>query len=217
MDTLAIREKLVLPDVRRPDQMPSLPAWLALRVASFKMACQASKLDGKHRMVPTLPSGLILTPSEVAEIDPYLSALDALSAQTPNNGAEWAAATLVIVTELMLESPASQLNEAGAQATGEAFQEALEDLPWWAVKAARRRWRRGDAGVDSQGRQFDYHWRPAPAELRRIAWSEAWHLRSRSKSLRQLIEAEPLIEYSNEHLSGMLARLSGLSRSLKTI
>ena len=168
-------------------------------------------------MVPTLPRGLILTPSEVAEIKAYLSALDDLCTQTPNNRAEWAAATLVIVTELMLEYPASQLNEAGAQATGEAFQEALEDLPWWAAKAARRRWRRGDAGLDSQGRQFDYHWRPAPAELRRIACGEAWHLRSRSKSLHQLLEAEPLIEYSSEHRAEMLARLSGLSRSLKTI
>lgn len=201
-------EPIPLPDVRRPDQMPSLPGWAASRVASMKDEYQASLADGKHRKVPTLPASLILNPAERAEIERHATALDVLCAQTPANADEWEAATLIIITKLMLALPSSQQNEAGAEATGEAFQAALDDVPTWAVAAAVRRWYRGDCGENENGKPYDYHWRPAPAELRRIALVEKWRVKARAETLRKLLAAEPLIEFSDEHCAQMRARLA---------
>jgi hypothetical protein len=188
--------------------MPSLPAWVASRVASMKDEYQAPPTGGKRRMVPTLPASLTLAPAERAEIERHISELDALCNQTPANSNEWEAATLIVVTKLMLALPAMQQNEAGAEASGEAFQAALDDLPTWAVAAAVRRWYRGDCGVNERGDPYDYHWRPAPAELRKIAVFEQWRVRSRADTLRKLLAAEPLIEFSEEQRAQMRAQVA---------
>ena len=114
-------EQIQLPDVRRLDQMPSLPAWLASRVESMKDECQPALADGKYRDIPTLPANLTLTPAERAEVEGHIAELDALCKQTPTYGDEWEAATLIVLTKLMLALPSSQQNEAGAEASGEAF------------------------------------------------------------------------------------------------
>jgi hypothetical protein len=203
-------EPIQLPDVRRLDQMPSLPAWVASRVASIRDEHQAALADGKRRKVPTLPASLILVPAERAEIERHVAELDALCNQTPLNGDKWEGATLILLTKLMLALPASQQNEVGAEASGEAFQAALDDVPTWAVSAALRRWYRGDCGLNEFDRPYDYHWRPAPAELRRIALVEKSRVKQRADVLRKLLVAEPLIEFSEEHCAQMRARLAAV-------
>jgi hypothetical protein len=47
-----------------------------------------------------------------------------------------------------------------------------------------------------------------PADLRRLAQIELWRVLGRSKMLKDLLRAEPLIEYSDEHRRNMLQRLS---------
>jgi hypothetical protein len=141
-------EPIPFPDVRRLDRMPSLPAWVASRVASMKDEHQPPPEGGKYRKVPTLP--LILAPAERAEIERHVADLDALCRQTPAQSDEWEADTLIVVTKLMLALPAMQQNEAGAEASGEAFQAALDDLPTWAVAAAVRRWYRGECGANER-------------------------------------------------------------------
>ena len=79
--------------------------------------------------MPTLPSNLILNPPERAEIERHVAALQVLCEQTPLASADWEAATLVVVTKLMLALPSTQQNELGAEASGEAFMAALEDIP----------------------------------------------------------------------------------------
>jgi hypothetical protein len=111
-------ERLALPDVRRLDRMPSLPAWVALRAVSMKDEPQRSTADGKYRTIPTLPANLILNDAERAEIERHATDLDALCRQTPADGDEWEGATLIIITKLMLALPSSQQNEAGAQLVG---------------------------------------------------------------------------------------------------
>ena len=203
-------EPITLPDVRRLDQMPSLPAWLASRTASMKDEVQAALADGKHRKVPTLPANLTLSPTERDEVERHIAALDALCKQTPLNGDQWEAATLIVLTKMMLALPSSQQNEAGAEASGEAFQAALDDVPTWAVSAAVRRWYRGDCGLNERGQPFDYHWRPAPAELRCIALVEKWRVGQRADTLRKLLVAEPLIEFTDEYCKHMRARLAAV-------
>lgn len=203
-------EPISLPDVRRLDRMPSLPEWLASRVASMRDEAQRSPADGRYRQVPTLPANLTLSQGERAEIERHAVALEGLCAQTPADADEWENATLLIVTKLMLALPAATQNDVGAEATGEAFQAALDDVPYWAVAGAVRRWYRGDCGLNEHERPYDYHWRPAPAELRRIALSEAWRVRHRAETLRRLLSAETLIEYSDEHCAQMRARLAAV-------
>jgi hypothetical protein len=128
-------ERIQLPDVRRPDQMPSLPAWVASRLASMKDELQAGQGDGKWRTVPT-----------------------------------------------------------------------------WAVAAAVRRWYRGECGTNERGQPYDYHWRPAPAELRKTALVEKWRIASRADTLRKLLTAEPLIEHSDDHCKAMRTKLAEMWR-----
>jgi hypothetical protein len=161
-------------------------------------------------MTPPLPANLILNQAERLEIERHVSELDELCAQTPTNGANWEGATLVLVTELMLTLPSSQQNEAGVEATGKAFQAALDDVPTWAVAVGIRRWHRCECGENERGQPYDYHWRPAPAELRRIALVAMREVKERAHILRKLLVAEPLVEFSDEHCAQMRARLAAL-------
>jgi hypothetical protein len=72
--------------------MPSLPAWVASRLALMKDEPQRSIADGRYRTVPTLPANLILNDAERAEIERYATDLDALCRQTLADGDEWLAA-----------------------------------------------------------------------------------------------------------------------------
>jgi hypothetical protein len=152
---------------------------------------------------------LILNPPERAEIERHVTALQALCEQTPQANAAYEAATLVVVTKLMLALPSTQQNELGAEASGEAFMAALEDIPIWAVAAAARRWYRGDCGKNEHGQPYDYRWRPAPADLRRIALTEKYRVYGRVTTLRRLLAAEPEV-FSEEHCSRMRARLASV-------
>jgi hypothetical protein len=60
---------------------------------------------------------------------------------------------------------------------------------------AVRRWYRGDCGENERRQPHDYNWRPARAELRKIAPVEKWRVQQRTQTLRKLIAAEPLIEF----------------------
>lgn len=207
-------DPIPLPNVLRPERMPLLPAWVASRVASMRDEQQPAAADGKWRMLPTLPFSLLLNPAERAEIERHILELDHLCAQTPVESDEWEAATLIVITKLMLALPAAQQNEAGAEASGEAFQAALDDVPTWAVSAAARRWYRGECGEREDGKPYDYHWRPAPAELRRVALAEKWRVKHRAETLRRLLLAEPLIEYSEDHRARMRDRFAALTAGL---
>jgi hypothetical protein len=206
----AAPERLTLPDVRRLDRMPSLPEWVASPIKLIRDECQRSLNDGRYRTIPVLPANLILAPARRAELERYIAGLEALCEQTPAASAEWEGASLLIVTKLMLALPSSQQNEAGATASGEAFLVALDDVPTWAVEAAVRDWYRGECGRNELGQPYDYRWRPAPADLRRIAQDRRWRIAGLGAALRRLLEAEPLIEFSVEHCAEMRARLTGL-------
>jgi hypothetical protein len=190
--------------------MPSLPAWVDLRDASMKDEHQPDPLTGKHRMVPTLPTNLILSQAERDELMRHVRELDALCGPTPADDPAAEGDMLIDLTKMMLVLPAVRQNEASAEACGEAYLIALDDVPPWAVRAAIRRWYRGDGGKDERGQPRDCHWRPAPADLREIATGELWRVKARATKLRKLLRAEPLIEFSDEHRSVMLARLSTL-------
>jgi hypothetical protein len=136
--------------------------------------------------------------------------LSALSGPTPANDLQARKATLDVVTGMMLTLPMTRQNDISAELCGEAYMTALDDLPTWAVYAARRRWWRGDCGMNERGVPYDTHWCPAPAELRKIAMRELWRILEREGTLKDLLRAEPRIEYSEQHCDAMRLRLSSL-------
>jgi hypothetical protein len=203
-------EPIALPDLLRPERTPSLPAWVASRAASIKDNHQPDPKTGEHHLVPTLPGNLTLNEVERDVIERHVRELDALCGPTPADDPQAEGAMLIDLTNMMMVLPAAKQNEASVQARGEAYLAALDDLPPWALRTAIRRWYRGDAGTNERGDAYDYHWPPAPAELRKIALSELWRVKGRAADLRRLLRAEPLVEFSDEHCHTMRLRLSAL-------
>jgi hypothetical protein len=198
---------------RRQVRMPSLPEWVGSRIDSVRDADRRSTVDGELVVLPRLPVSLILSSAERAEVANLIREIENLLAQTPYERVERERETLAIIGTFMLSVPAVQQNDIGAEASAEAFLIALEDVPTWAVEAALRRWYRGECGLDARGKPHDYHWRPAPAELRRIAMVEVWPARQRVATLRRLLAAEPRTAFSESHRATMLARLASIKIS----
>jgi len=205
-------ERLRLPDVRRLEQMPSLPAWVASRAGSLTTETQPDPSTGKWRPTPTLPSNLILNANEREELVRHVDELAELCRQTPLAGDRWQEQTWAAVTKMMLVMPSATQNEISAEARGEAYLMALDDVPAWAVQAAIRRWYRGDCGTSEENKPYDYHWCPAPAELRRISKTESYRVEYRARQLRRILSAEARQEYSDEHCRVMRERIAELFR-----
>jgi hypothetical protein len=208
----AVVERLLLPDVRRPEQMPCLPAWVASRVAALRTETQPGPTGGYWREVLTLPRHLMPTDAQSHELERHIAGLQALCGPTPESDPEAEQESLRAVTRLMLVLPSTTQNELSAEARGEAYLDALDDLPSWTVRSAIRRWHRGECGLNDQGKPYDYHWCPAPAELRRVAMTELWRIKGRAEMLDKLLRAKPLVEFSDEHCTSMRDRIAKVLR-----
>jgi hypothetical protein len=211
---LATIEPLALPDHRRPAQMPSLPAWVALRLASLREEQQPDP-TGRYRSVMTLPSSLMPTSSQIAAIEQHVGALKPLLEQTPAKHADYEAQTLVHVTKMMMALPGARTSEEGAEATGDAYMAGLDDVPSWAVEAAIRAWYRGESIKVGQD-LHDFRWRPAPAVLRVLAKVETWKVAGRIDELLRLTKVEALIEFSAEQSDRGRRAMHGLGLTLKS-
>lgn len=206
-------EPLKLPDLARPDRMPSLPAWVGSRIESVREVMQKDA-SGKHRLTVVLPAGMVLGSSERRQITEHAVGLRKTLAYTPDTSAEAEAEMLVIITKMMLAKPGMRSSEAGAEATGEVYQIALEDIPPWAVTAALRRWYRRDAPpVDKT--PHDYRWRPSEGTLRAIAFEEASKVRGRAIELERLAAAVPMIEFAPDTRNEMIDKLAVIMPAMK--
>lgn len=67
-----------------------------------------------------------------------------------------------VIAKVLLSYPSAQAGELSAAARGEAYRDALDDMPAWAIAEAIKRWNRGQAG------EHNYSFAPAPAVLRKI-------------------------------------------------
>ncbi|MDO8596398.1 MAG: hypothetical protein Q7R45_07225 [Sulfuricaulis sp.] len=125
-----------------------------------------------------------------------------LCGQTPERDARYEAKTLTIVTKLIMVKPGMKTSELAAEAKGDAYQAALDDLPWWAVEAAVRGWYRG-----AYGSNYDYHWAPEQDELRSLAYSEMWKVEGRARELESLLAVVPLDPTAEPHKAAMRKKL----------
>ena len=89
----------------------------------------------------------------------------------------------------MMVLPSSSAGEESSDAKAEAYMAALEDVQSWAVEAAIRGWYRSEYGPG-----YNYRWAPGPAELRAVAYLEAWKVKERIRDATRLINAKPFFE-----------------------
>ncbi len=197
-----------LPDVRRPELMPSLPAWVTSRDAALAENLQINPQTEQFEDRLTLPGELTLSDEQRQLIMSHLDSLRLLLAQTPEASPAAEAETLVSVTKLLLALPSQKTTEEGAEAKGEAYMAALDVVPSWAVAAAIRKWYRGESGKQ------DYNWAPAPAILRHVSMLETLPFHERIKLLERLLGAAEFIDCSADLVRGRAA-VAGLHKAAR--
>jgi hypothetical protein len=213
---LAVIEPLALPDRRNPAQMPSLPAWLLQRSAALGNAMQPDS-TGTYREMAVLPPALILSSSERRMVESHIDGLGTLldldqaidlRGKTLSN--DQAHATMIAA---LCMKGGTKLDTASSDALTEDYLDAIEDLPAWAVREAIRKWNRAES-PKLDGKSHNYEFRPSPPTLRRLAQHELAPIRARILQLHKVLNAQPLIEYSEEHRRDMLERLQNLMREI---
>jgi hypothetical protein len=110
-----------------------------------------------------LSGGLTLTAEARARIGAKVAELVAVSESddAPDNRK----ARLGLVANMLMAYPMAGGSEESGRARAMAYLSAIDDVPPWAVAEAIRRWHRGEGG----GRDANYRFAPAPAELRYAA------------------------------------------------
>lgn len=139
-----------------------------------------------------------------------MEALATTLSLTPENSPEAATATMLVITKMISVLAGRETGEQAGEAKGEAFMAALDDVAFWAVEEAQRRWYRGE-----YGRDHDYKWMPDPATLRQLARHEEFLAKSTIKQLGDLLDAEPFNEESESHMKIMRGKMEELKITLR--
>jgi hypothetical protein len=94
---------------------------------------------------------------------------------------------------MLLAFPAAgSSSEAAAQARSDVYDDALSDIPPWALNAAIKRWSRGEVPADLGLGALNYSFAPAPAVLRKVAKYELSPFEAQANKLRRLLAAVPV-------------------------
>lgn len=144
-------------------------------------------------------------------IDSLLSYLQETTAESDEAETQTASE----VTSLLQVLPSARKSELGAEARADVYLDVLDDVPWWAVKAAIKRWHRHDCGTDERGEPHDYRWAPGPGTLRQVAYRETWGIKQRIRDLQKVLDAREHVDCSKQLADGRAA-MRGLSIHLKT-
>lgn len=202
---LTIIDPIPPPDVRRPARLNKFPHWVELRLTALRREIQQDPMTGRHREVPVLPKSLIFESEQKMLVERHISALDAIMAMTPEAGDRFAEATTIAVSKMTLVLAGREAGDFAAEAKGEAFIDALEDVPFWAVQEAMRKWHRGEHGAE-----YDYKWQPAPATLRELSMVEVYRAKGVRRGLADAAAASPMLEFTAEQEASMKERVAHL-------
>lgn len=107
-----------------------------------------------------LAGGLKLTDEQRGAIAAKIAELEMLSGTSQSR--ENREATLGLISKMLMAYPMAGSSAEAGMARGEAYLSALDDVAPWAIAQAIRSWHRGEGG----GRDSNYRFAPAPAELR---------------------------------------------------
>jgi hypothetical protein len=151
-------------------------------------------------MVPVLPMSMILGKEQKMAVEQHIAAINQILLMTPEEDVRHGELTLTTVSKMTMVLPSREAGELAAEAKGEAYMAALED---WAVQEAMRRWHRKECGP-----KYDYTWQPVPSTLREISMLETYRVMAVRRVLTEVLNAEPLIEFTPEHEAAMKVRVS---------
>lgn len=122
------------------------------------------------------------------------------------------ARTLSIIGQLVTEYAPARLDEDTAAVKVDAYEDAVGDLPAWAIREAVRRWRRGEVSGDAR----DLDFAPKPARLRRIAQSIAATATGQAIRLQRILDAEAEEPVSDAVRAENAKRADALVRQLSS-
>jgi hypothetical protein len=214
---LQLVEPLALPDLRRPATMPSLPEWLARSSAGVRSEVQLTP-DGQSfepAQVMVLPREMLPSPEQRQSITDHIVNLRSYLAETAENSINAETSIASSIAALLMVLPGARKSDLGSEARAEVYLDVLDDVPWWALKAAIRRWHKHDCGLDERGKPYDYHWAPDPGTLRRIAYGETWPIKQRIRQLEPVLTAREYVDCSAQLEAGRAA-MAGLNIALKS-
>jgi hypothetical protein len=161
--------------------------------------------SGRYQQTPVLPKEMIPSEMQRGLIINHALAIDSILGMTPENDYQHGQQVALSIGKLLLALPSKESGDLAMEAKSEAYMAALEDIPFWAVQEAMRRWYRGEYGA-----KHDYRWQPAPSVLRELAMIETYRVRSVRRKLAQLIDAKPPIEYGEDHCQRMREKIASL-------
>jgi len=201
----------------RLDTMRSLPLRLerlASSIGTTTWPGQPTRLD--------LPSGMELTPRDREEIQDRLNQIEEIISGSNLTTNESAKARLSLLTKMLLAFPAAgSSSEAAAQARSDVYDDALGELPPWAINAAIKRWAKGEVPLDLNMGALNFTFAPSPAILRKLAKVELSPFEAQATQLKRLLmtvsiersmNSKPLSEPEVKSPSGQVVKI-GLKRA----
>jgi hypothetical protein len=187
MNQIATIAAAPLPAPTAANPMPAWPVSLINMADAVATNWQLDPTTGHYRDVPTLKE--MPTETQRTALEKHRSQIMALLDQRPINGEEFAKRMFGLIAKLMLAKPSRAGGPEAAEARAEAYEIALEDVPWWAVSIAIRKWHRGHCGSE-----YDYKWAPESADLRKLAMREIKEPHARVLAINRVLTAAPYVD-----------------------
>ncbi len=203
MNALVKFEPITPPNPRRPWMIPELPEWLKRSASAAKRELQP--VDGGYRDVLVLPREMLPAPVQREAMEAHIADLRLLLEQTPELSPEAETEIATAISSILMVLPSQRTSEFGEQVRAEAYLEALDDVPWWAVRGAIRAWHRHECGKDDRGQPYDYRWAPGPGTMRALAKKEVWRFLYRIQKLGEVLAAREYIDCSSQLADGKAA------------
>ena len=192
-------------DTSDPASMLLLPAWLSSQVAEVSdLGHGRTEIDPATRQivarVPTIPKSKMPNGAQRAAIALRITELQ--RAVQPGPVEE----TIGVLGDLIQEYAPQRLDPRTVSIKAEAYLDAVEDLPAWTIRAAIRRWRRGEVSADPATLDFA----PKPARLRSIAERMVLVARGQAARLQRVLDAKPEERITDAQMAENSEKLSGL-------
>ncbi|CAO4171096.1 hypothetical protein AFFFEF_01708 [Methylorubrum extorquens] len=204
---LTTRSAAALPaiDTADPASMLLLPDWLASSIAAVSdLGAGRTEVDPVTRQitarVATIPASRMPTGPQRTAIARRIADLQAAIEPGPVEE------TIGVLGDLIQEYAPSRLDDRTVSIKAEAYLDAVEDLPAWTVRAAVRRWRRGEVSADPATLDFA----PKPARLRGIAERMVLVARGQAARLQRVLDAKPEERITDAQMAANSEKLTGL-------
>jgi len=183
-------------------RMPSLPD----SARSLIGALGEVTIDG--RTAKYLPAGMSLTSAQRAEFERLVQSIT-----KHLDGAGQTAARLAHLAKFVASFGNRGGSELDREAQGEAFEDALDDIPAWVVAETIRKWHRAEIG-QINGQAVNLNFQPTPPIFRLACLKMLRPHFEDLARLRELLEAKPLTEAIRKVEPKVVEGFATLSKSL---